>query len=196
MSYFLDANYHRILNGIIKYLCLAKLKLKGVAHLKYICPYKVRKTITEGIFKSVHIYCLPVYGCMEIGLIKDIQILYNKAARLVCHFPPQTARREIFEKLEWMTLRQLIVYHTLIAVFKIRQAKEPEYLESFLNNESRNKRIFIPTQSLSLAYESFCFRGSRHWNLLPSNLRTETEFCRFKNNLKSWIISNVPMFYD
>ena len=179
-------------------MLIAKLttRLKGLALLQYICPYHIRKTLAEGIFKSVLIYCLPVYGGLEVGQVKEIQVIYNKAARLVCRLPPRTSRKELFNKLGWMTLRQLVVYHTLVAVFRIRQAKALEYLHRFLNNDSRNKRILFPQQKLTLTYDSFCFRGSRHWNQLPSDLRYELNSQSFNAKLKAWVFGNVPMFYD
>ena len=43
---------------------LAKLKkrLTGLVHLRNILPYELRKRITEGMFTSVMVYCLPVFG--------------------------------------------------------------------------------------------------------------------------------------
>ena len=67
-----------------------------------------------------------------------MQVLQNKAAKVVCGFPPGSNRNILFDKVEWLSLRQLIVYYTLITVFKIRISNEPEYLASKLNNVSRS----------------------------------------------------------
>ena len=37
-------------------------RLSSLSHIRYICPFKVRKTISEGLFNSVIVYCLPVLG--------------------------------------------------------------------------------------------------------------------------------------
>ena len=71
----------------------------------------------EGLFNSVLLYCLPVFGGLETGQLNKIQVLQNKAARLVLHAPPRAKRTEMFAKLEWFTINQLIHYHTLIGVF-------------------------------------------------------------------------------
>ena len=177
---------------------LAKLRnrLTGLAHLRYICPFHIRKTVTEGIFNSVMVYCLPLFGGLDKGQIQDIQVLQNKAARLVCHAPPRTKRAVLFEKMGWLSVNQLISYHTLIAVFKIRSSGEPEYLAQFLNNDSRNDRIVIPNQDLTLTTKSFVFRGSDQWNQLPIRIRKEVKIGTFKKDLRKWIAGNVSQFLD
>ena len=74
-----------------------------------------------------------------------------------------------------MTVKQLVVYHTLLTVFKIRQTGEPEYLATFLKADSRNVKIMIPNLKLGLAQKSFCFRGSSDWNSLPDFIRNSVQ---------------------
>ena len=74
------------------------------------------------------VYCLPLFGGCDKSEIKDLQVLQNKAAQIVMHAPPRSKRSDLYDKLEWLTVNQLIVYHTLITIFKIRQNKEPEFL--------------------------------------------------------------------
>ena len=138
---------------------LTKLRkrLTGLNHLKYICPFHIRKTITEGIFNSVLVYCLPLFGGLDKGQLKDIQVLQNKAAQLVCHAPPRTRRTLLFDQLGWLSVNQLISYHTLMLFFKMRSTGEPEYLATFLKNENRNEKIIIPNQKLTVTSNSFVF---------------------------------------
>ena len=119
------------------------------------------------MFTSIVIYCLPLIGGMGAGLLREIQTLQNKAARLVCNAPSTAHRKEMYDKLNWMTINQLIAYHSLLAVYKLRQHKEPGYLANWVCNDSRNGRIMIPTTNLTVTNESFCFRGPTMWNILP-----------------------------
>ena len=129
------------------YSLLSKLRkrLVGLAKLKYICPYSMRKTISEGIFNSVLVYCLPLYGGLDVGDLKDLQVLQNKAAQIVTLSPPRAERAPMYDRLGWLSVNQLIVYHSIIAVFKIRSSREPEHLASILTRDSRNSRIIIHT---------------------------------------------------
>ena len=177
---------------------LGKLKkrLAGLLHLKFIVPFRVRKTITEGMFNSVMVYCLPLFGGTDKGHIRSIQLLQNKAAQIVCHSSPRTSRTFMFDKLGWLTVNQLISYHTLISVFKIKNSREPEYLAEILNNENRNERIIITNQDLTLTARSFTFRGSAQWNILPQELRKTTKISAFKRELRKWVFGTIPRFID
>ena len=91
-----------------------KKRLAGLSKLKYICPYPIRKTITEGIFNSVMVYCLPLFGGLDVGDLRDLQVLQNKAAQIVTCSPPRSSRIPMYEKIGWLTVNQLVVYHTVV----------------------------------------------------------------------------------
>ena len=171
-------------------------RLLGLGALRYIAPFNVRKQVAEGIFTSVLVYCLPVYGGLDKGDLKDIQVLQNKAAQVVTHSPPLAERSPMYDKLNWLTVNQLITYHTVISVFKIRKNLEPEYLASMLTKDSRNRRIMIPNIDLGLAQKSFTMRGSESWNKLPENIRNQSKISIFKKMVKKWISLNIPKFKE
>ena len=102
----------------------------------------------------------------------------------------------MYQKLDCLTLNQLISFHTLLNVFKIRESGEPEDLARLLNKESRNSRIMMPRTFLSLASKSFVWRGARDWNLLPVDLRMTKQLGCFKRRLKVWVKENVADFTD
>ena len=171
-------------------------RLVALAHIRNIAPYPVRKMIAIGIFNSVLTYCLPLFGDCGVNNLKEIQILQNKAAQIVSHSPPRAARVQMFTKLDWLTVNQLVAYHTLISVFKIRNSREPEYLSKFLSNDSRYGKIMFEKIQLKVATRSFVFRGSESWNLLPIAVKNCQKIGEFKPKLRKWVKANVPMFRD
>ena len=171
-------------------------RLACLSHLRYSCPITVKKTIAEGIFLSALNYCLPVYGGLPKKQIQEIQTLQNKAARLVCGAPPRSERSALFKQLGWLTFNQLITYHTLIMVKRVRISKEPDYLYRLLSRDSRNGRIMIQNTALGVAAQSFCYRGASEWNRLPFELRRKDKVETFKKALRIWIVENIPMFTD
>ena len=86
---------------------LAK-RLSGLQHLRYICPFSVKKVVAEGFFNSVLGYCLPLFGGIEKFLIQDLQVLQNRAMRIVCSAPQLTRRIDMLKKLGWLFVNQLI----------------------------------------------------------------------------------------
>ena len=173
-----------------------KMRLAGLSCIRNIAPFNVRNVITSGIFNSVLVYCLPLFGGCNLEHINELQVLQNRAAQIVTHFPPRTNRNMMYDKLKWLTVTQLIFYHTMIAVYKIRQSKEPEYLANFLLRENRLGNIIIPTTKLSLAKRSFVWRGSEDWNSLPQKIRKIGKIGAFKTGVKKWIYCNIPRFPD
>ena len=183
--------WHKQVEEVLKKL---RKRLTGLSNLRNIIPLHLRKTITEGMFTSVLTYCLPLFGGCDKCEIEALQVMHNKAARLVTHLPLRTSRKEIFSQLGWLTVRQLIFYHSALTTFRIRQSGEPEYLDSLLSRDGRTGRIIIPNTTLTLAKQSYCFRGSAQWNSLPDEIRKIRKISNFKIQLRKWILLNIAMF--
>ena len=120
--------------------------------------------------------------------------MQNKAARIVTRMPPRANRMQMYDKLGWLTINQLIFYHSVILVFKIRSSNQPDYLAKILRKDSRNSRIMIPNIELQLTQRSFPMRGSTNWNLLPLCVRKQEKIGNFKKLAKQWILSNIERF--
>ena len=137
------------------------------------------------MFTSVLAYCLPVFGGCEKYELEALQVMQNQAARLVTNLPIRTPRKEIFSSVGWMTVNQLVVYHSALSTLRIRQSGEPKYLSEML---CRNNR--------ALAKKSFCFRAAEQWNSIPESIRKMKRIGQFKSSLKKWILSNDEQFLE
>ena len=149
-----DLKWHK---QVDKLLLKLKIRLAALQQLKGRIPFLLKKRITEGIFTSVLTYCIPVFGGCDRGEIHSLQVMQNKAARLVTKLGRRASREVIFKQVGWMTVNQLVFYHSVLATFRIRQSKEPEYLYSILNRNNRANKITITNTRLSLVKNSFCF---------------------------------------
>ena len=185
--------WHKHIEELIKKL---RKRLTGLAHLRNILPFKLRKTITEGMFMSVLSYCLPLFGGCDKEELQALQVMQNKAARLVSHSSQRAPRKEIFSQLGWMTVNQLIFYHSALSTYRIRETREPEYLSSLLSRDGRSGRIIVSNTRLTLAKNSYCYRGAAQWNSMPENIRSLKKICQFKVQLRKWILTNVTQFTD
>ena len=188
-----DLKWHKQISELMAKL---KRRLAGLAHIKFILPFSTRKIISEGIFNSVLVYCLPLFGGCDVQELKDLQTLQNKAARIVTHSALRTHSKDMFNRLGWLTVKQLVTYHTLLTVYRVRQTKEPEYLSSILCKDSRFGKIIVPNTRLTLTQKSFTTRGACNWNSLPPEIRKLDTLSCFKQEVKKWIKLNVPRFVD
>ena len=188
-----DLKWHK---QVYKLQMKLKMRLSALHHLKGMIPFHMKKRITEGIFTSVLSYCLPVFGGCDKGEIESLQVMQNKAARLVTNLGQRASREIIFKQVGWMTVNQLVFYHSALATFRIRQSKEPEYLSKIMNRNNRANKIIIPHTRLSLAKNSYCFRAAAQWNCLPERIRNIIRISPFKVQLRSWVHQNISQFQD
>ena len=82
-----------------------KTRLAGLDKLKYLMSNSSKKNIVQGMFNSVLCYCLPLFGGCKQSEVEILQVQQNRAA--------QTNRDLMYDRLNWLTVQQLIVYHTL-----------------------------------------------------------------------------------
>ena len=177
-----NLKWHKQVEELIKKL---KKRLTALQNLRNIIPFHLRKRITEGIFTSVLAYCLPLFGGCDKFEIEALQVMQNRAARLVTHSQLRTSRQEIFSQVGWMTVNQMVFYFSAISTFRIRQSREPEYLSDIMNSDNRAGRIIIPNTNLTLAKDSYCFRASAQWNTLPEHIRRNPIISQFNLNSSS-----------
>ena len=95
-----------------------------------------------------------------------------------------------------MSVNQLAFYHTVMTVYKIRQTGEPELLAEKMLNDNFRGSLIVPATDLTLAKNSFCFRGGDYWLTLPESLRNIGKTGPFKKGLKNYTMTNIPMFLE
>ena len=155
-----------------------------------------KKPLVQGVFNSVVNYCLPLFGGCSKMDIDRLQYQQNKAARFVLNYPSWSCRETMFDEIQWVRVRQLVVYHTLLTVYNIRKYKSPEILAKKLLRENHNGHIIVPYLQLSLYRSSFSFRGAILWNRLPRKIRDENSKQIFKSQLRCWSVKNTQQFDD
>ena len=135
---------------------MKQTRIFGLNQTRWFTNEKFRKILAEGLFTSVLTYCIPVWRGTDKGHVQEIQVLQNRVAEIVLNLPLRSHRNMMYDKLEWTTVNQLISYHSLLAVYKIRQPNEPEYLADFLRNDNFRGQIIVPLTNLTLCQRSFC----------------------------------------
>ena len=97
--------------------------------LKYLMTNSSKKNIVQGMFNSVLCNCLPLFGGCNQSELEVLQVQQNRAAQIVLGFPPRTNRDLMYDRLNWLTVQQLIVYHTLISVYSFNECGKTSLAE-------------------------------------------------------------------
>ena len=187
---------HLITNekSLVKGLNQRFVALRKIAKL---ASFRDRKMVSNGIFMSKLQYIISLWGGCGKEMKKVLQVIQNKAARVVVK--REASLIDIYQQIGWLSVNQLIFYHSVLLVFKVRRNESPKYLNSMFNNNyvyntrqaSRDLLRVNQRPRLELTRSSFKWRGSACFNELPSTIRSETSEAIFKSKTKEWIINNI-----
>ena len=146
---------------------------------------------------------MPVWSGCEDYLVQALQVAQNKAARAVTRLDYQTPTRILMQQCGWLSVRQLMVYHSVSLLHKTLQNGSPLYLYqkitsngSHLHNSRRAEagslRQGLQSKSrLDLTRRGWCWRSLEQYNQLPSEIRNEHKMKIFKKKLQEWVNANV-----
>ena len=163
-------------------------------------PFKTRKMLANSIVISRMIYIIQLWGGTCEYLLKSLQVIQNKAARTVTGLGWFTAQSELLRQCGWLSIKQLVEYHSLLLVFKVKNEKKPVYIHDILSASfsydtraaSANNIVENQQTSRETTKEGFVYRSSKSWNSLPADIKKEKLLSKFKISLKKWIHLNVP----
>ena len=138
-----------------------------------------------------------VWGGTEKYLIQALQVIQNKAARCVTKLSWFTPTRILLRQCNWLSVSQLIFYHTAIQMWKTRKHEVPVSLHNrfkLINTRSRvDGTLAIPAVETSLAKKSYAVRAATTWNQIPVQTRNSASLMEFKRKLKPWVLENIPI---
>ena len=164
--------------------------------------FKTRTMIANGIVMSKMIYLIQLWGGCGKYLIICLQSLQNRAARIVTRKDWFTSVKTLLLQCGWLSVYQLVVYHSLILVYQVKTSRKPFYFRYKLNTQfNRETRLaasdgirIMERNRLSLTKSGFRVRASAQWNTLPIDVRQSKNILSFKRNLKAWILKNVSLY--
>ena len=98
-------------------------RVNALAKICSVSSFKTRKSLADGIVMSKLIYLIQLWGGCSGYLLDFLQVLQNRAARLGWYTQVST----ILKQCGWLSVRQLLHYHSLLLAFKMIQDKKPAY---------------------------------------------------------------------
>ena len=194
-------------NSLIKSLNQRVGALKKISKFS---SFKVRKMAANGVFISKLIQLMPVWlGCEEY-LVDALQVCQNKAARMVTKLDRFTPIKVLLTQCGWLSVKQLMLYHSLMLLHKVFHSKQPTFLYNKITsgNPQPNTRQAaatarflaasgvlyqpcIPACKLTITRSSWCWSAVHWYGQLPPSLRSEPKIGKFKCRLRDWVSENV-----
>jgi hypothetical protein len=182
-----------------------KTRLNALKMIKSTANFKQRLAIANGIFYSKVAFLISVWGGTEEYLLSALQVMMNKAARAVCKVGKGVSTINLLNMMKWLSVRQAVVFHSLMEARRVVTTGEPRYLYDKLVGRDTGHAtrglhggLRAPAAPrLSLARSAWRHRVLVDWQRLPLALvelpvRGKRDQV-FRGRLRAWVKENVSI---
>ena len=150
-------------------------RVNALAKVSWSADFQTRKMIANAIVMSSLVYVIQLYGNATDYLLKSLQVLQNKAARTVTRSGWGTSTSVLLRQIGWLSINQLVVYHSLLLVFKIDRDGKPGYFKEKFKKDfsyrtrqaTGNSLVVQATPDSDKTKEAFIHKSTMLWNNLP-----------------------------
>ena len=178
-------------------------RLKALQQIRRVTSFSQRLAIANGIFNSKMVFLISVWGGTEEYLLDSLQILSNKAMRMICNVGKSIKIEELQKRTGWMSVRQSVMFHSLMDARRVMSTQQPAYLYrklcgaletgDRLHNTRNGAQQAAPR--LALIEASWLHRAAAGYRRLPRDLvalpRGGGRDKAFKERLKKWVVMTV-----
>ena len=178
------------------------VRLKALLKIKSIASFKTRLLIGNGIFMSKLCYMITVWGGCPQYLLAALQVIQNAAMRAVCKQGIRYPITEMLKQTNWLSVKQLVFFHSVMQVWKVVNTRQPVYLHTRLVGGTRPRyadRLAAAGSlvrgrrpRLQLTESSWRWRSAGQWDKVPRDIREISSELTFKRKLKTWVKTLVP----
>ena len=177
---------------------ICNYQLRKIASIKKYLTRKSREKLIHNYVLSKIDYCNSLYYNLPKKVLRPLQMVMNKAARVVT----DTRRRDhitpILINLHWLPVIARIEYKIDLITYKALKTKYPKYLGELLQlvNQQSHRNIEVRDtlklveprfNSSTIGLRAFKISAPILFNRLPSRLKSCTSVDTFKKHLKTFL---------
>lgn len=124
-------------------------------------------------------YCSTVLFLCDKKQIHKLQLIQNRAMRIILRCDYLTPRQHMLDSLNWLSINQQIKFNVLIMIFKIVNGLMPKYLSDKLvqvrDVHDRNVRsqndLRLPNYRTENARNNIFYSGLKMYKELPNEIK-------------------------
>ena len=165
--------------------------IKKLSQVKgFLSEDELKQLVCSYVFSMMD-YCNALYYGINSNLTKKLQHVQNCAARLVSKTRiPRGCLDKALMDLHWLKAKYRPIYKLMLIVHNCITLKAPEEVQEMIRYGGSTRTMNLQECRFFNKYgnRSFSRVGPKLWNLLPSEIREETDTEKFKKALKSFLM--------
>ena len=171
----------------------ANFHLRNIGKIRHLIDDETCKLLVHYFVTSRLDYCNSLLIGTSSTLIHSLQLVQNRAARIVKRVKKYDHITPVLKELHWLPVKERIEYKTLLTTYKVIHDNEPAYLSDLLevNKSGRHLRssdsivLKQPVPKTKFSEKAFSVSAPRLWNSIPPQIRSSTTVDSFKRQLKT-----------
>ena len=178
-----------------------RIAARNIHFIKQVrCYLTIQSTqqLVQSLVVSHLDYANSLYVRLPACTTEPLQRIQNMAAKLVLNLRKYDSSTEAIYRLHWLPVVYRCKYKVACLVHRTISGNSPAYLQELLVEKpkpTRNLRsscddgfkLDVPYNKLrTFADRSFSVAAPEIWNELPINMRDQTDFNKFKSELKTY----------
>ena len=185
------------INNVVK---TANFHLKNIASIRKYLNEDATKLLINSLVISRVDYCNSLYYNSPNYRIRKLQMILNRAARLIFGISPREHITPTLITLHWLPVKARIIFKLCVLTYQAVNAGEPVYLRACLTRHtigpgvhtrlsSDSLRLCEPRAKTTHGVRSFTYCAPRLYNELPVSVRCAENIFKFKKLLKTHLFS-------
>lgn len=195
-----ELSFKKQVDAVVK---SCNLQIRNIYAIRKYLDIKCLNTLVYSLILSRIDYCCSLYAGLPNYLLRKLQSIMNRAARLIYFLPPRTPTTRYLIELHWLPIKARIEFKICLLAFKALRFGEPRYLSDLLVRQGGG---FVALRSSDdpfrlveprapserhFAERSFSYIAPRLLNRLPASLKQLESLDVFKSRLKSFLFTRA-----
>jgi hypothetical protein len=136
-------------------------------------------------------YCSSILFLFNEGQLNELQKVLNRFMRTILKVDYREHRNDMLNKLDWMSVKQIIYLDVILFVHKIATGNAPAYLQQHMTRISDVHRY--PTRKNDGFVLKKYTKATSQNSLFYSGLKLYNEFCEFKKSNDNIVSMGIKM---
>ena len=157
-----------------------------IRRIRDVLPLQARVTLYNTLILPLFDYGDVIWGDKNNDTImSELQILQNKAAKVLLGQPPRSSSTEALRSLDLKSLSVRRFFHRCTAIHKCLIG-ETDFNFNFIKNQAvhsyntrRSNDLRLPLPRTNWGKQTFIYQAAKDWNSLPTDLKKNTPLIYF-----------------